>query len=108
KHPFIVMIYDLLEHAMLGCVSLYNNISCGTSPSGTTTYLRQQRKASFNSSNVRLINQGVCIDNSNNGNLTKVQSFCYHLGTNKHIELLLIEVGNYPFEAILPPCGIQI
>src|SRR5690606_12299101 len=72
KHPFVIMLYHLLDNTMLGSIGLNDDLAFLTASTCPTRHLLEQRKSTFVSPEVRKINDTVCIDNTDQAHTAKI------------------------------------
>src|SRR5690606_7554156 len=108
KHPFVIMLYDLLDNTMLGSIGLNDHFAFLTTPACPTRHLLEQRKSTFVGPEVRKINDTVCIDNTDKAHTTKIQSLSHHLCTDQYIKFIVVKSIDNLVKTILPFCRIQI
>src|SRR5690606_7799215 len=92
EHIFIVMLNHLIQNSVCSCISLNNYLPLNISPSRSTAYLSQHREASFKSTKVGVIDQAIGIHNTDQTYFSKIQTLGNHLGTDKNIESVFIEI----------------
>ena len=91
-HVLIIISDDLMNNRMLDTFGLQYYSSPLVLTSGTSRYLRHQLESAFIRTEIGIIQHGIRIQYSNDAYMVEVQSFGYHLRSDKYVGLSLFEV----------------
>ena len=91
---------------MIRGVALDNHFSSGFTPTCASCYLGKQRKRSFIRTEIRKVNDRICIDNTDEAYSSEIEPLSDHLRSNKNIKFMLIKSRDNFVETVFTFCGI--